>query len=193
MDEALQARVVVAVLADEARLRVLSAIVLGASSLGDVAAATGLDVKDASRALARLGSAGLVDCQAYCYRVRLEALRACARDMAEPEEREPGSLGRFIRGGRLVAWPAAVADRLLVLNHLAALFEPERRYTEPDVNEVLAAVHADSAAMRRYLVDHGLLKRTHELDNAGRSVTIYWRPRRMKPCPETSAIDVGRG
>src|SRR6266536_623698 len=84
-------------------------------------------------------------------------------------------LGRFIRDGRLVSVPAARSKRLLVLDHLAGLFEPGRRYTEAEVNQALVAWHPDYAALRRYLVDEGFLRRADEPAPSGRSVKLYWR------------------
>jgi hypothetical protein len=84
-------------------------------------------------------------------------------------------LGRFVRGGRLLSIPAARSKRLLVLDHLARLFEPGRRYTEAEVNEALRTWHPDYAALRRYLVDEGFLRRANERDAGGGSRRLYWR------------------
>nr|WP_267898043.1 DUF2087 domain-containing protein [Spongiactinospora gelatinilytica] len=56
--------------------------------------------------------------------------------------------------------------RLVVLRHIATLFEPGVRYPAKDVNVVLRAFHHDFAALRRYLVDECLLSRAGDL---------YWR------------------
>jgi hypothetical protein len=45
------------------------------------------------------------------------------------------------------------------LERLAHEFEPGLRYTEKEVNSILLNFHADYAAIRRYLVDEGLLTR----------------------------------
>jgi hypothetical protein len=55
---------------------------------------------------------------------------------------------------------------MVVLDWLAQDFEPGRRYTERMVNLILGRRHPDTAALRRYLVDHELLAR-----EAGE----YWR------------------
>ena len=68
-------------------------------------------------------------------------------------------LRRFVRDGRLVSIPAVHAKRLVVLEMLAQEFEPGRRYSEPMVNLILGRWHADTAALRRYLVDEGFLAR----------------------------------
>ena len=68
--------------------------------------------------------------------------------------------------GRLTTIPAKHAKRLVVLDALAQLFEPGERYPETEVNNRLRDAHDDVAALRRYLVDEGLLTR-----EAG----LYWR------------------
>jgi hypothetical protein len=85
-------------------------------------------------------------------------------------------LRRFVHNGRLLAMPAAYGKRRVVLDHLAGLFEPGRRYPEPEVNELLGRYHPDYAMLRRYLVDDGFLDRADEPAPSGsRSVKVYWR------------------
>jgi hypothetical protein len=66
---------------------------------------------------------------------------------------------RFMPGGRLVQMPAKRSRRLVVLDQVARSFEPGRRYPEAEVNAVLRTFYDDYAALRRYLVDEGLLSR----------------------------------
>jgi hypothetical protein len=75
-------------------------------------------------------------------------------------------LRAFMRDGRLEQVPASRGKRLVVLDHIAMVFEPGTRYAEEDVNTMLSAFHPDYAALRRYLVDEGFLSR-----EAG----TYWR------------------
>jgi hypothetical protein len=72
----------------------------------------------------------------------------------------PTELARFFKGARLETVPAARADRLAVLGHIAERFAPGRVYDESEVNRMLQAVHHDHAMLRRYLVDEGLLNRS---------------------------------
>ena len=142
---------------------------------------------------------GLLDGEAgKGYRVRTEALQAAARPPADatasgagaegggppgPDAGSPGAqvLRRFIHNGRLLAMPAAHGKRLVVLDHLAGLFEPGRRYPEPEVNELLQRYHPDYAMLRRYLVDDGFLDRTDErAPSGGRSVKVYWDRRHRR-------------
>ncbi|GAB3112908.1 hypothetical protein GCM10027160_15580 [Streptomyces calidiresistens] len=65
--------------------------------------------------------------------------------------------------GRLKTIPRRTARRAQLLEHLArTLFDPGRGYTEREVNEALANVHDDYPALRRYLVEAGLLTRTRD-------------------------------
>ncbi len=85
-------------------------------------------------------------------------------DGSDPETAKV--LRAFVRDGRLTSIPMARTKRLVVLDVLAQEFEPGRRYSEPMVNLMLGRWHADTAALRRYLVDEGFLDR-----EAG----DYWR------------------
>jgi hypothetical protein len=179
MDESPAPRELVALLAEPDRLKALATVALGANSLPDVAEYAGLDPKSAAKALSRLVAGGLVEGGGgEGYRVRYETLRAAVRppaDESEPAE-ESGNevLRRFLHKGRLLAMPAAHGKRLVVLDHLAGLFEPGRRYPEREVNELLGRYHPDYAMLRRYLVDDGFLDRADE-QGPGHSVKVYWR------------------
>jgi hypothetical protein len=181
MEDAPEPRDLLALLAEPDRLRAFAAVVLGADNLVDVAEWARLEPRAAARALNRLVAGGLLEgAAAKGYEVRTAVLRAAARrPAAEPEDGgAPVSevVGRFVRGGRLLAIPATRGKRLAVLNHLAGLFEPGRRYREREVNEILRAWHPDYAMLRRYLVDDGFLDRADEPAPSGsRSDKVYWR------------------
>lgn len=66
----------------------------------------------------------------------------------------------FDADGRLVKLPVKQSVRKLVLDRLAASFEPNRTYREPEVNTMLRRFHDDVAALRRELVMHGHFVRT---------------------------------
>lgn len=69
-------------------------------------------------------------------------------------------LRSFFAGEALTAMPRPGRKRRIVLEHIAQLFEPGRRYDEVDVNLALRRVWPrDVAALRRYLVDERLLDR----------------------------------
>jgi hypothetical protein len=162
-------------LAEPDRLRVVAALALGASAAGEIAERAGLPIKSAMRALARLESGGLVSSGKDGYLLHLDALKDVARAAAPAErdddfgttDREAAAVLRaFLRDGRLTSMPAHRGKRLVVLDHVVRIFEPGVRYPEREVNAMLRAFHDDVAALRRYLVDEGMLSR-----EAGE----YWR------------------
>jgi len=61
--------------------------------------------------------------------------------------------------GRLVRLPARHAQKQVVLGYVARRFEESRDYEEREVNELLRGFHDDTASLRRYLVDEGMLER----------------------------------
>ena len=86
--------------------------------------------------------------------------RSIARARRPARRRRPPSR---VRGAGLTSIPAVRSKRLVVLNWLAQGFEPGRRYPESTVNLILAAVHPDTAALRRYLVDEDLVARARRV------------------------------
>jgi hypothetical protein len=75
-------------------------------------------------------------------------------------------LETFVKDGRIVQVPRQNSKRRVILDLLAQQFEPGVRYSEREVNAILARFHPDTAAWRRYLVDEEFMER-----EAG----LYWR------------------
>ena len=75
-------------------------------------------------------------------------------------------LRAFLANGRIATMPARQSRRRLLLEEIAQALEPGVRYPERRVSLFLGELHPDYAALRRYLVDEGLLSR-----NGGE----YWR------------------
>jgi hypothetical protein len=167
---------VLAALADDDRIRVAAAVVLGNTGSDAVAAAVGLPKRRVLEALTRLEAAGVVRRDdAGDWHFDIELLREIARD-ARPRDapddvgdvdRETAAVLRtFLRGGRLTQIPTQRTKRLVVLDHICRVFDIGVRYSEKEVNTFLRAFHPDTAALRRYLVDEGFLSRDHN---------VYWR------------------
>ena len=69
-------------------------------------------------------------------------------------------LRSFFRDGRLVSIPAQAKKRHVVLRYLLdRCFPEDREYPEKEVNQRLALYNRDVAALRRELVDGGLMTR----------------------------------
>jgi hypothetical protein len=169
-------------LADEDRLRVFGALALEPGTAEQVAARTGLPARAVLAALAKLEAGEAVRLSADVWSVDLASLRQHARDAgaaATPYEQEgleprvAAVLRAFLRNGRLLSIPASRAKRLVVLDHIAKVFEPGTRYPEREVDVLLRAFHDDHAALRRHLVDEGFLTRARgEYWRSGGSVDV---------------------
>lgn len=158
-------------LADNDRRLVFAALVLGSATLDDVVVTTGLSSPAAAKALGRLVDGGMViaghEGGLHVVGAVFQAAVRSARDASvEPVDEYVGLsaeaakvMRTFVVDGRIVQIPTAHGKRLVLLDWLAQEFEPGRRYSEAMVNLMLAKHHADTAAWRRYLVDHGFLDR----------------------------------
>ena len=175
MDKALLlgANDLIGLLAERDRLRVVAALVLGADRIETIRDMTGLDYATISKALQRLMDKGLVEHdESFHYVLLTEAFQLAARMHGEqrargnepdlepdtPEE-EAKVLRTFFRDGRLTKIPVPWSKKLIVFEYMAQQFEPGQRYSESMVNLILGRFHADTAALRRYLVDLGLMDR----------------------------------
>lgn len=65
----------------------------------------------------------------------------------------------FFKHGRLKQIPAQLKKHRIVVEHIAETFEPGRRYTEPEVNDILRDFHEDVAQLRRDMVEMRLMRR----------------------------------
>jgi hypothetical protein len=75
-----------------------------------------------------------------------------------PDERKV--LRGYLVDGRLETIPAKGRKRDVILRFLRErVFTEDRDYPEPEVNQRLALFHPDVAALRRYLVDEGMVTR----------------------------------
>jgi hypothetical protein len=69
-------------------------------------------------------------------------------------------LRHYLEDGRLTTIPAQASKRLVVLRWLRdQVFTEDREYPEKEVNQRIALIHPDPAALRRYLVDERLVTR----------------------------------
>ena len=62
--------------------------------------------------------------------------------------------------------PTQQKELMVILRYMAKDFKPDVKYPESQVNQILRRYHEDTAALRRYMADNGLLKRERG---------IYWR------------------
>lgn len=147
--------------------------VLGAAAVGRVdvpALARALDVAEhkVERALGRLRASGLIDDDLLLDRTALRSVSAQLPELAPADDavlhgtwnnEERTVLARFFERDRLREIPTNRSKRLVVLERIVQEFEPGRRYPERDVDRRLQLFHPDHAALRRHLVDEGLMTR----------------------------------
>ena len=160
---------------DPVRRAVLGKAAIGPVDVAALAQELGLEERKVFKEVGRLAAAELLDAER---RLNVEILRSLARSVPTDAPIDPSllegpwtdeearMLSRFFSGRRLTSIPTARLKRLLVLERLALEFEPGMRYHEREVNFTLQMFFADYAALRRYLVDEGLMTRADG---------VYWR------------------
>lgn len=160
---------------DPTRLAVLGHAAGEAVDADTLAGRLDVSKRQVLEAIARLRQAGLLTALG---RLDLDALRDIGKQLPdlEPASDEVTSgpwsadetdiLRRFFQGDRLTEIPAQRSKRLVVLERLVQEFEPGVRYPERQVNFALQLIHPDYAALRRYMVDEGLMTRADG---------VYWR------------------
>ncbi len=83
-----------------------------------------------------------------------------------PTDEQMRVLQPFLDGGRIVSIPTKLSKRRPLLEWLVNDFEFGRQYSEKMVNLIIGIRHADTAALRRYLIEERLMERANGL---------YWR------------------
>jgi len=84
----------------------------------------------------------------------------------EYEAWEQKVLDIFLEGDEIQTLPVGYKKLLVVLKWVADHFEVGRKYTEREVNAIIAPHYADYCILRREMVDVGLMDRENG---------IYWR------------------
>jgi hypothetical protein len=61
--------------------------------------------------------------------------------------------------GPLSEFPKKEKRKIAILRQLIRRFEPKRKYTENEVNQILEAAYHDYVTLRRYLIEYGFMDR----------------------------------
>jgi predicted transcriptional regulator len=171
-------------LADENRLKIIGLLAQNSYSVENLAETLGLGVSTVSHHLNKLAKAGLVsirvDGHYYHYSLELKTLRAMAQRLHQTEDLPLLSEGvpmdayermvmkSFIdREGRITAFPAQEKKLLVLLHHVIKDFRAGIRYSEKEVNEILAKFNEDTAFLRRSMIEYHLMAR----ESGGKA---YW-------------------
>lgn len=153
---------IVGLLAEPARRAAFAALVLGACTVSSVAETAGVSRKEAAGALRKLVVGRIVaeDRQSGTYTLLDGAFRHAVQAEIRVAGRSGGA-GAYFRRGRITTIPADAEVRSRVLAVVADTFAAGETYTEPKVNALCGEWFDDWVALRRALVDDGLLKRDH--------------------------------
>jgi len=63
---------------------------------------------------------------------------------------------------KLKVFPSKEKKKIAVLRKITEVFEPGKKYTEIEINQVLKDIYDDIATIRRYLIQYGFLDRTKD-------------------------------
>lgn len=163
-------------LADSNRLKIIGLLAQKAYSVEELAALLALKAPTVSHHLSKLTKTGLISARAESYysvySLNTAALEALSRRILSAEQVSAAAAdvdlnaydAKVVRAfslpdGRLKTIPAQRKKLEAILRHVVQVFEPGRRYSEKQVNEILLRFHEDSASLRRELVGSGLMAR----------------------------------
>lgn len=164
-------------LADAERLKIAGLLGVEALSPDQIAGRLGMKPTDVQRHLDQLTQSGLAHKEGEAYLLDNQAFEKFTRQVLaqshppaqeyEGDEFEVKTLRGFIsRDGTLKSIPTQQKKLMVILRYLAKDFKPGVKYPESQVNQILRRYHDDTAALRRYMADNGLIKREKG---------IYWR------------------
>lgn len=72
----------------------------------------------------------------------------------------------FNPDGTLISIPVKSAKKIAVLHRIAQELSPTSKYPEKELNAIIAKFHDDTAAIRRHMIEYGILERDAE--------SVYW-------------------
>jgi hypothetical protein len=182
MDEPGEILSFVKAMASADRLRIVGLLSQGAKRAAEIAEALGMHPSDVNRHLEQLTGSGVVSDADGVYDLNEKAIESLARSQFEgkrpsyvPKEDEEEDVRKVLKNylnadGTIKQIPQMGNKLLIILNFIVDAFAVDANYTEKEVNTILRRFHIDTAALRRYLVDYGLMAR--ESDG-----TRYWRVR----------------
>jgi biotin operon repressor len=163
-------------MADANRLRIAGLLAQQPYTVEQLAAMLGLGESTVSHHLSKLSEAGLVTATAQSYynyyrleNARLEemarrllsadALPSAAADVDASAYDRKIVNDYLLADGSLKTIPSQHKKLMAVLRHLVKDFEPGRRYSEKQVNDMLRRYHPDTASLRRELIGARLMAR----------------------------------
>lgn len=169
-------------LADKSRIQILKSLMQEEMYVERLAERLGLTAPTVSFHLKKLEDAGMVESRKEQYYTIyslkkevfmtniMDILKEESTEAREQEEREAAYrekvLSSFFSYGKLKNIPSQRKKERIVLEELIKSFEPDKKYSEREVNLILADFYDDFCTLRRDMVDEGLF---------AREGMTYWR------------------
>ena len=160
-------------LADETRLEILNLLLKEDSYVEKLACELSLTPATICYHLKKMEAAGVVNCsrsQFYIiYSLNREIFNKTLLELIKDEKAVSAEekyrkavLSNFFRYGKLTQIPTQRKKREIVLSEILKQFEPDRAYTEKEVNEIILRYHEDYCTIRREMIAFGMMTRHHE-------------------------------
>lgn len=172
-------------LADENRLKIVYLLSERPYNVGELAEKLGLSEPTVSHHLSKLRSTTILNLQAQgnqrFYALNKDQLKRIGQqiasletfdfsvDMSHPDKSWVNELDLsdedkkvvrdYVVDGRLRNIPMKKGKLLSIVRWLALQFEPNRFYSEPEVNEIIKQFHHDYAGLRRDMIGFGYMRR----------------------------------
>jgi hypothetical protein len=173
-------------MANEERLKIIGALATEKLTLEGLSTRLSLPTSTVSHHIENLVELGLIRLEDQYYRLDTRAVEAMARQtlaqrrqQTKAEDFDGEAYERkvladfFTPQGKLKSLPAQHKKLLVILRYLVNKeFESGVRYAEKEVNVKLAPYFADTASLRRYMVDNRYL---------AREKGVYWKPESENP------------
>lgn len=164
------------------RLRIIGALTTRqGATIKELAEALNLPFRDVLNHLSFFEYLGVVRKENDIYVLTPEGVDALARRQFEGQSRDTYApapklseqrrkvLKAYLNAdGSLRQIPSQPAKLQIILDYVVEAFSPGVIYSEKEVNMLMRRFHVDTAALRRYLVDRGMLERKSDGSQ-------YWR------------------
>lgn len=172
-------------LADANRLKIIGLLAQKPHTVEELAALLGLGASTTSHHLSRLAEVGLVSARAeghyYYYSLQTEVLQGMAQTILSKEnlprlsqDVDTDAFDRKVLqaftnpDGSVKAFPTQEKKFIVILRYVLRAFEPGVRYSEKQVNKILARYNEDTALLRRSFIEFHMMER----EGGGGA---YWR------------------
>ena len=161
-------------LADETRLLILNRLMCDDSYAEKLACELSLTSATICYHLKKLEAGGLVSskrsqfCMIYSlnreiFEKPIYELIKIGESVTDPDEKYRREiLSNFFRYGKLKQLPAQRKKREIVLREIAKSFDPEKVYSENEVNDIIHTFHEDHCLIRREMIALGIMERENE-------------------------------